>query len=100
MLLFHISGPFHHMIHDGKYFTEDIMGDQFNDGCVGEYTAPKSIIAEPTSLEKSYGATSTSVFYVNNTVHRYENQLNDGENLEMAIRYLGSDGNLYRSRCR
>ena len=33
-------GQLHHMIHvDGKYFTEDIMGDQFNDGRVVEYAA-------------------------------------------------------------
>ncbi|OEU12873.1 hypothetical protein FRACYDRAFT_244146 [Fragilariopsis cylindrus CCMP1102] len=57
------------------------MGDQFKDGRAGEYA--------------SCGATSTSVLYVANTVQGYEYRLNDGENLEIAIRFLGSDNNLY-----
>ena len=66
------------------------MGDQFKDGRAGEYAAWKSIVAEPISVEKSYGATSTSVFYVDNTVQGYEYRLNDGESLEVAVRFLGS----------
>ena len=53
-------GQLHHMIHDGKYFTEDKMGDQFKH------------------------------FYVDNTVQGYEYRLNDGESLEVAVRFLGS----------
>lgn len=91
-----ISGPgapIHHMIHNGEYLTEDVYGEQFVDKA-GEYAAWKSVLAEPTSIEKSFGAKATSVFYVDNTIQGYEN-LADGEYLEAAIRFIGSDGSFY-----
>jgi len=81
------------MIHDGTYLTEDVLGDQHDNA--GEYAAWKSIIAAPTSLEAALGAKSVSVFYVDNTVRGYEDRLEEGEYIEAAIRFIGSDGKLY-----
>eukprot|EP00586_Coscinodiscus_wailesii_P023743 CAMPEP_0172499214 /NCGR_PEP_ID=MMETSP1066-20121228/123887_1 /TAXON_ID=671091 /ORGANISM="Coscinodiscus wailesii, Strain CCMP2513" /LENGTH=318 /DNA_ID=CAMNT_0013272827 /DNA_START=57 /DNA_END=1013 /DNA_ORIENTATION=+ len=89
------GSPLHHMIHDGKYVTEDVLGDQFGDEG-GDTAAWKSIIAMPTSLEAElFGATSTSVFYVDNTIVGFEDRLQDGEYIEAAIRFIGDDGRFY-----
>ena len=79
------------MIHDGRYITMDKLGPQLGGGDA----AWKAIIARPTAMEASYGATSTSVFYVDGTVPGYENELGGDESIEVAIRFVGSDGKFY-----
>lgn len=85
------NAPLHHMIHDGRYITMDKLGPQLGGGDA----AWKAIIARPTAMEASYGATSTSVFYVDGTVPGYENELGGDESIEVAIRFVGSDGKFY-----
>lgn len=85
------NAPLHHMIHDGKYVTVDKLGPQLGGGD----GAWKAVIAQPTELEASYGAKSTSVFYADNTVPGFEDVLGENEYVEVAIRFVGSDGRFY-----
>ena len=87
------NAPLHHMIHDGRYITMDKLGPQLGGGDA----AWKAIIARPTAMEASYGATSTSVFYVDGgetspSRSRYDSSARTGSSTSSRMRPILDPG--------